>query len=157
LAPALAIVAAIGWTAFFGWVHQRTIMGGASAGEWSQLIVDWAVPVLLIVALWLLAMRSSRREAVRFNDAAQALSRESALLERRLSVVNRELSMARDFIAAQSRDLESLGRIAGDRLSEHAERLQGLIRDNGAQVEAIGRVSSTALANMDRLRDDLPV
>ncbi len=157
LAPALAVVAAIGWTAFFGWVHQRTIMGGASAGEWSQLIVDWTVPVLLIVALWLLAMRSSRREAVRFNDAAQALSRESALLERRLSVVNRELSMARDFIAAQSRDLESLGRIAGDRLSEHAERLQGLIRDNGAQVEAIGRVSSTALANMDRLRDDLPV
>ena len=29
-----------------------------------------------------------------------------------------------------------------------------LIRDNGEQVEAIGRVSATALANMDRLRDD---
>src|SRR5690606_1468449 len=56
-----------------------------------------------------------------------------------------------------SRDLESLGRIASERLSQHADRLQGLIHDNGAQVEAIGRVSTTALENMDRLRDDLPV
>jgi uncharacterized phage infection (PIP) family protein YhgE len=102
-------------------------------------------------------MRNSRREAARFATAAQALSRESGLLERRLTTVNRELSLARDFIAAQSRDLESLGRVAGERISEHAGRLQELIRDNGAQVETIGRVSTSALENMDRLRDDLPV
>src|SRR5690606_22820663 len=125
--------------------------------EWSALIVDWSVPVLLIVALWLLAMRNSRREAARFTDAAHALSRESALLERRLATVNRELSLARDFIAAQSRDLESLGRVASEGLSAQADRLQSLVRANGAQVEASGRVSTTALENMDRLRDDLPV
>ncbi|HYD25242.1 MAG TPA: ATPase [Croceibacterium sp.] len=157
IVPALAVLAMLGWTGFFGWVHQRAILAGASPAQWSQWVVDWAVPVLLVVALWLLAMRHSRREAARFTDAAQALSQESALLERRLTTVNRELSLARDFIAAQSRDLESLGRVASERISEHADRLQGLIRDNGAQVEAIGRVSSTALENMDRLRDDLPV
>ena len=157
VAAILAVLAVLGWTGFFGWVHQREVLGGATPAEWSALIVDWAVPVLLVVALWLLAMRNSRREAARFTDAAHALSRESALLERRLATVNRELSLARDFIAAQSRDLESLGRVASERLSEHADRLQGLIRDNGTQVEAIGRVSTTALENMDRLRDDLPV
>ena len=113
--------------------------------------------MLLVVALWLLAMRNSRREAARFGEAAQTLAQESALLERRLATVNRELSLARDFIAAQSRDLESLGRVASERISQHADRLQGLIHDNGAQVEAIGRVSTTALENMDRLRDGLPV
>ena len=155
--PTLAVLAVLGWTAFFGWVHQSTMLAGASPAQWAEWIVDWAVPVLLVVALWLLAMRNSRREAARFGEAAQTLAQESALLERRLSTVNRELSLARDFIAAQSRDLESLGRVASERISQHADRLQGLIHDNGAQVEAIGRVSTTALENMDRLRDDLPV
>src|SRR6188768_3286084 len=155
--PTLAFLAVAGWSAFFAWVHQRTLLAGASPAQWSQWIVDWSVPVLLVVALWLLAMRNSRRESARFGDAARELARESAALERRLGVVNRELSLARDFIAAQSRDLESLGRVASERISQHAERLQELVRDNGAQVEAIGRVSETALDNMDRLRDDLPV
>ncbi len=155
--PTLAILAVIGWTGFFGWVHQRELLAGTTPAQWAEWIVDWAVPVLLVVGLWLLAMRNSRREAARFTVAAHLLSRESQLLERRLTTVNRELSMARDFIAAQSRDLEALGRMASDRLSENADRLQGLIRDNGAQVDAIGRVSTTALENMDRLRDDLPV
>src|SRR5690606_37320547 len=157
IAPAVAVVTVLGWTVFFGWVHQEAMLAGASPAQWTAWVVDWSVPVLLVVALWLLAMRNSRREAVRFGEAAHVLSRESALLERRLATVNRELSLARDLIAAQSRDLESLGRIASERLSQHADRLQGLIHDNGAQVEAIGRVSTTALENMDRLRDDLPV
>lgn len=157
VAPTLAVVAVLGWTSFFGWVHLGEVRAGATAAQWAGWIVDWSVPVLLVVGLWLLAMRNSRREAMRFTSAAHALSQESQLLERRLTTVNRELSMARDFIAAQSRDLESLGRVASERLSEHADRLQGLIRDNSVQVEAIGRVSTTALENMDRLRDDLPV
>jgi len=157
IAPTLAALAALGWTGFFGWVHQREILAGTTPAQWAGWIADWAVPVVLIVGLWLLAMRNSRREAARFGEAAQTLAQESALLERRLVTVNRELSLARDFIAAQSRDLESLGRVASERLSQHADRLQGLIHDNGAQVEAIGRVSETALTNMGRLRDDLPV
>lgn len=157
LLPALALLAVAGWTGFFGWVHQNEMLSGANPVQWAEWIVDWTIPVLLVVALWLLAMRNSRREASRFATAAQALSNESILLEQRLTTVNRELSLARDFIAAQSRDLDSLGRVASERISEHAGRLQELIRDNGTQVEAIGRVSSTARENMDRLRDDLPV
>lgn len=157
LAPALAIMLVAGWTGFFAYVNASAILSGATPGIWAALVVDWCVPVLLVVALWLLAMRNSSREAGRFADAAQALSTESALLERRLEVVNRELSMARDFIAAQSRDLESLGRVASERLSVHADQLQGLIRTNGDQVETIARVSTTARENMDRLRDELPV
>jgi hypothetical protein len=157
IVPTLAVLAVLGWTGFFGWAHQREILAGATPQQWIDWIVAWSVPVLLVVALWLLAMRNSRREASRFADAASALSNESARLEQRLSVVNRELSLARDFIAAQSRDLESLGRVASERISEHAGRLQELIAENSAQVETIGRVSETARDNMERLRTDLPV
>jgi hypothetical protein len=155
--PTLALLAVAGWTGFFGWVHQREILTGSTPEQWSSWIVAWSVPVLLVVSLWLLALRHSRREAARFTDVARALSLESARLEERLGVINRELSLAREFIAAQSRDLESLGRVASERISQHADVLQGLIRDNGEQVETIGRISTTALENMDRLRGELPV
>jgi DNA repair exonuclease SbcCD ATPase subunit len=157
VAPALAILAIALWTGFFGWAHQREFLAGGTPDQWSAWITAWSLPVLLVVTLWLLAMRHSRREASRFADVAQMLSQESARLEERLATVNRELSLARDFIAAQSRDLDSLGRVAVERVSQHAGALQDLIRDNGEQVEAIGRVSSTALDNMNRLRGELPV
>ncbi len=156
VAPALALAAIAGWSAFFGWANQW-FPGGASPHQAISLVTSWAVPVLLISVLWLIAMRSSRREAMRFGDAARLLSDESAKLETRLTIVNRELSLAREFLASQSRDLDSLGRVAAEKLSHHADRLQGLVRDNGAQVEAIASVSTTALENMEKLRGNLPV
>ena len=104
--PTLAIIAILGWTGFFGWIHQREFLTGATPAQWADIVGDWAVPVLIVIALWLLALRNSRREAARFGAAAQMLSQESALLEWRLATVTRELSLAREFIAAQSRDLE---------------------------------------------------
>jgi hypothetical protein len=157
LGPALALFAMAGWTGFFGWTIRAEVIAGASPAAWSGWIGQWSVPVALIGIVWLLAMRSSRAEANRFAASAALLSRESAELEERLKVVNRELSLAREFLAAQSRDLEALGRIAAERISTHAAELQQLVTTNGAQVEAIGSASETALGNMNRLRDDLPV
>ena len=153
----LAILAIAGWTGFFVWSQLGVMQAGGTPQQWTGWIAQWSTPVLLVVALWLLAMRTSTREAARFGDAARLLSSESQALERRLAAVNAELSLARDFIAAQGRDLESLGRVAAERLSSNADRLQALIRDNGEQVSAIGEVSDTALSNMDKLRDRLPV
>ena len=157
LVPALCIAAIAAWTALFIWVNHGEMLSGPPLASWVEWISTWSIPVILVIGLWLLAMRNSRREANRFTDAARALSFESAQLEGRLSVVNRELALARDFIASQSRDLESLGRIAAERLATNADRIQALIHDNHAQVDAIGTVSTTALANMESLRDQLPV
>ncbi|MXO74110.1 ATPase [Altererythrobacter aerius] len=157
IAPALAISAVLAWTAFFAWANWTAVTGGISPQGGSRLLIDWTIPVLLVVAVWLLVMRMSRREAGRFADAAVALRSESEALEARLSTVNRELSLAREFLAAQSRELDTLGRVATQRIGEHADRLQNLVRDNGQQVDAIAGVSRAALDNMDRLRSDLPV
>jgi hypothetical protein len=157
LLPSLALALVLGWTAFFGWVHQQAMLTGAAPSAWAGWVSDWSTPVLLVGVVWLLAMRNSRREASRFADAGQSLALEAARLEERLTTVNRELSLAREFITAQSRDLESFGRMASERLSENADRLQTLVHDNAAQVESIASVSTTALENMDRLRSDLPV
>ncbi|MEX0341626.1 MAG: ATPase, partial [Erythrobacter sp.] len=155
--PALAILAILGWTGFFGWAHQSDILARPTPPEWIGLITQWSVPVLLVVGFWLLAMRNSTREATRFSKVAQSLSAQSAELEARLAIVNRELSLAREFLTAQTKDLDYLGRTATERLSEHADRLQALVGENGEQVESIARVSVTALENMEKLRDNLPV
>jgi len=157
LAPALVAAAIAGWTTFYAWARWPRLASGIAPSDGVGLIGEWSLPVLLVCAVWLIALRTSRHEARRFGDAARALATESAALETRLTVVNRELSLAREFIAAQARDLDALGRMAGDRISAHADRLQALVRENGAQVEAIATVSTSALDNMERLRSQLPV
>ncbi len=155
--PIFAAALALGWTGFFGFANWAAIRAGAPPAQWAQWLATWSLPVILILSALTLFVRSNRREAVRFTDVARALREESAALETRLVAVNGELSLARDFVAAQSRDLEALGRIAVERLSQNAERLAGLIQTNGAQIDAIGGVSASAVENMDKLRGQLPV
>lgn len=150
-------LAVTAWTAAFVLANLPEMQTGGSLGQWVAWVRDWSVPVLLIAVVWLIAMRNSRREAVRFGQTAQMLSAESIRLEKRLSVVNRELSLAREFIASQSRDIESLGRVATERLSQHADRLASLIADNGNRLDSIQTVSAAALENMETLRGHLPV
>lgn len=157
IAPALAGLIVAGWTALFVVAQLPAMRGGIALAEVPALVMQWCVPVLLVGLVWLLAMRNSAREGRRFGDVARVLSAESALLERRLTTVNRELSLAREFIASQSRDLETLGRLAAERLSQNADRLQELVRDNGARVDSISTVSNAALENMEKLRGQLPV
>ncbi|MGN6355899.1 MAG: ATPase [Novosphingobium sp.] len=154
---ALALAGIAGWTAFFAWANGAQLIAGITPQQGIALVSSWAPPVVVACLAWLIALRTSTREAGRFTDAARTLRLEADHLERRLSTVNRELSLAREFIAAQTRDLDSLGRIAAERISLHAERLDGLIKSNGAQIDAIANVSETALDNMDRLRGSLPV
>lgn len=157
IAGALSVLAIAGWTALFVMANLAEMQGGGTLTQWTAWIRDWSVPVLLVAVVWLLAMRNSRREAQRFGETARLLGEESARLEERLTTVNRELSLAREFIAAQTRDIDSLGRVATERLSLHADKLAGLIQDNGSRIDAIGDVSTAALENMEKLRGQLPV
>jgi hypothetical protein len=153
----ISIAAILTWSALFVYTNWAAMSGGAALGQWLGWVRDWSLPVLLVAVVWLLAMRNSRREAVRFAEAARSLSAESAALEARLTAVNRELSLAREFLSAQARDLDALGRMATERLSEHSAKLAGLIQDNGSRIDAIADVSTAALDNMEKLRSQLPV
>jgi hypothetical protein len=158
LLPVLAVLALIGWSGFYGWAMQATLAEAVAAPRlWAGLIAEWAGPVLLIGIGWLVVTRHSQAAAHRFARSAALLREESTTLEERLKVVNRELSLAREFLASQSRELDSLGRIATERLSQHAGELQALIQHNGDQVSALASTSETALGNMNLLRDNLPV
>lgn len=157
IAPVIAAAVIACWTAFFTWAIVLRSEFVSQPDQWVWWIAQWAVPVMLVLTILLVLMRTSRREAARFGDVSLALARQSAALEQRLLSINTELSIARDFIASQGRDLESLGRIAVDRLSGSASQLDGLIGQNRERIELIAQVSSSALDNMDKLRSQLPV
>ena len=157
LPAVLAGLAVTVWSGFFVFARLPEFSGIATLSGWTSLLIDWSVPVLLISIAWLIFMRNGTREATRFGQAARLLSAESEQLETRLVTLNQELSLAREFLAAETRDLEAMGRVATERLSENAERLQSLVRENSERVETIGSVSSVALENMDKLRSQLPV
>ncbi|MBX9664640.1 hypothetical protein [Novosphingobium sp.] len=150
-----ALIAA--WTIAFVMGELAIFEQAQPISVWTALVSAWSGPVLVVLVALMLLRRNSRREAARFGDAAQLLRIESQQLERRLAAVNTELSLARDFLAAQGRDLESLGRLAVERISSNAGQLQALIASNGAQVDRIGTVSDHALENMEKLRGQLPV
>jgi hypothetical protein len=157
LAPMLTGLAIAVWTGFFGWANAASARDRIDPAQVAQLLVQWSVPVLLFLVCLLLLVRGNVREADRMFEVSRALRSESAQLDRRLGSMNNELALARDFIAAQSRDLEALGRIAVDRLGGTAFRLQELIAGNGEQVDRIASVASSALDNMEKLRGQLPV
>lgn len=157
LLPSLVIAAMVAWTVLFVAAEWEVLSGGASITQIVALVGAWTMPILLLCAIWLLLLQNGHHEVARFGDAARLLAQEASQLETRITTINQELSLAREFIGAQSRDLESLGRLAAERLSENAAQLQSLIQANGSQVEAIAGVSATALDNMERLRGQLPV
>ncbi|MCC6925596.1 ATPase [Novosphingobium sp.] len=157
IAGTFAVLAIGGWTTLFAMANLAEMQTGGTLQQWTTWVRDWSAPVLLVAVAWLVAMRNSRREALRFGETARLLGDESARLEERLTTVNRELSLAREFISAQSRDIDALGRVATERLSQHADKLAGLIQDNGSRIDAIGDVSTAALENMEKLRGQLPV
>jgi hypothetical protein len=153
--PLIALFLLVGWTAAFVWINRGE--ANLLPSTVLTLIALWSGPAVLLAMLAYALQMGSARSALRMGDAARELRGESLALEERLVAMNRELSLARDFIAAQSRDLDSLGRQTVERLTQHGDHLAGLVRDNAAGLEVIGTVSDAALGNMERLREHLPV
>ena len=94
VAPTIALTVIAAWTGFFVWANRSEMLAGGTPQQWTGWITSWAIPVLLVVSLWMLAVRNSRREARRFGEVARSLSEESVRLEVKLAAVNRELSLA---------------------------------------------------------------
>lgn len=155
--PSLLIAAFLGWTGFFGWTYFVEAQAGLGNERIVSLIGIWAVPTLLLAVIWLLAMRNSRAEATRFGDVAQLLRTESEALEARMRTVNEEISLAREFLAQNARDLETIGRQSSRQLVEAAERLSAALADSDDKAKTLEAVSNAANTNLEQLRKHLPV
>ena len=89
ITSALLLTAFAGWSTFFGMTYWSEAQFSMTNDRIVSLVVTWAIPTLLIAVLWLLTMRNSSREAVRFGKIAQLLRTESDALAIRMRTVTR--------------------------------------------------------------------
>jgi hypothetical protein len=155
--PSLLIIACIAWTAFFGWTYFPEIQSRPANERVADLIAIWAAPTLLLAVIWLIAMRNSSREASRFGDVSLQLRTESEALAQRMRTVNEEISIAREFLAQNARELESVGRQSARQLMESADALASALADSDEKAKTLEAVSNAANSNLEQLRKHLPV
>lgn len=157
LIPTLLIIALAAWSGFFGWTFSGEISRGLANDRTIALITSWSVPALLLGVIWLLMLRNSHAEAARFGETARLLRLESEALEVRMRTVNEEIALAREFLAHNARELETLGRQAARHLIDAAEQLSASLADSDAKAKTLEAVSNAATSNLEQLRKQLPV
>lgn len=157
LVPTLLLGAFVGWTAFFAMTYWPEAQAGLSNNRVVELVANWAIPALLIAVAWLLVMRNSSREATRFGNVAALLRNESDALSQRMRTVNEEISLAREFLSQNARDLESLGRQSSQQLMDSAQVLTAALADSDEKAKTLEAVSQSANTNLEQLRKHLPV
>ena len=157
IAPVLLLVAFSTWTAFFALTYWPEVKVGLANDRIIALVTTWSVPTLLITVLWLLAMRNSSREATRFGRVASRLRMESDALAARMRTVNREISLAREFLSQNARELETVGRQSSQKLIESAQMLSAALADSDEKAKKLEAVSQAANTNLEHLRKHLPV
>ena len=157
IVPSAVILAALAWTGFFGWTYFAETRAGIAGDRAITLISIWATPVLLLAVIWLLALRHSSAEADRFGNVALALRTESEALAARMRTVNEEISLAREFLAQNARELETVGQQSSRNLVEAAELLTTALADSDEKAKTLEAVSNAATSNLEQLRKHLPV
>ena len=157
IAPVLLLVAFSTWTAFFALTYWPEVKVGLANDRIITLVTTWSVPTLLITVLWLLAMRNSSREATRFGKVASRLRMESDALAQRMRTVNGEISLAREFLSQNARELETVGRQSSQKLIESAQMLSAALADSDEKAKKLEAVSQAANTNLEHLRKHLPV
>lgn len=157
VASVICAILALCWTALLAWSQRASLFDGITLSEGRELIIQWSVPMILLSSVFLILLRSSAAEARRFGDTASLLRRESRLVEERMRTVNGELALARNLLETESREIETLGRTASEKITGYSERLAELVAESNERVRQIETVSTVALENMEKLRNHLPV
>lgn len=154
---AIISLLAAAWTGFFLWSNSDIFTTLVSAQTGIALLSQWSMPIILLGVVHLLIMRNSTKETNRFADAATSLRTESEQLETRLKTVNNELTIAREFLANETRELEFLGDQSAKKLTSAAKRIKSSLDDGLSNMRKLDDVGESAFQNLDQLREHLPV
>ena len=145
------------WTGFFLWAYRDIFTTMPTPKLFVDLLAQWCLPIATLGIIYLLYMRNSTREAHRFADVALSLRSESDLLETRLKTINNELSVAREFLSQESRELETLGSQSSGKLTAAAGLIRKSLDDGLGKMQTLDDVGGTAYRNLEQLRDHLPL
>ena len=156
IAPVLLGLSIALWTGFFGWANRDIFTTIPTMKGGIDLLSQYCLPVATFAILYMLYMRNSTREAKRFDDVSSSLRIESEQLEFRLKTVNDELAMAREFLASETRELETLGSQSSEKLNQASGNIKTALSDGLSKMKKLDDVSGSAYNNLEHLRLHLP-
>ena len=148
---ALAWLGFVGWSAWAGWS-----VSAPPAPQIGAIVAGASAPLALIGVIYLLAMRTSRREARRFGATAQAMRDEAAMLEARITDLTARLDGNRAALADQADNLLALGEDSAHRLSAITAAMKGEAEAINAHAGALNNSAEAARADMAVLLSSLP-
>ena len=155
--PIFFISAALAWSIFFIISNLNILTATITLPQISSLIINWATPTILILLGWLLLIRSSTAEALRFRDVSNSLRIEAQNVEDKVREVNQEIALARDFLSQYSQDLEHIGRHAADNIVNASQKIEIALNDSTQKAEILEKVSESTHKNLELLSKKLPV
>ncbi|WOK36609.1 hypothetical protein [Sphingomonas sp. C3-2] len=149
---AIAAATALGWTGFSGWYFTQS----APMPDLPAMAAMLCAPLATIGVGYLLAMRSSSREARRFSATSAGLRAESARLDAVLRTVTTRIHENRALLAEQAGELNGIGEDATVRLHGASRALGGEIETLARHAHALKSAAIAARTDMSVLLADLP-
>ncbi|PAL20798.1 hypothetical protein [Sphingopyxis sp. GW247-27LB] len=154
--PALLVVAGLLWTGFALTVATARFSRSPTLAEWPALVATIAMPLTLLLVLWMAALRSSRSEQARFARVAAALRDENQALGLSMHSLSLHLADAQKQLAEQAKIVQQLGLDAVARLHESSDKLASNASVIANANDQLARSGDVAMQRMDGLLAGLP-
>lgn len=155
LPPVLALLVSLLWLGGMLWL-ARDQLPFLLPVDLAQFIAALAVVPVLIGIVYLLAMRTSRREARRFGATAAAMRAEAASLERTVAMLSHALDGNRRQLAEQVATLKTMGDTASERLTSVSRGMAQQIDQAEAHAYALSQAATDAQQSLGVLLASLP-
>ena len=155
IAPAAAALACLLWLGGMLWIARAQI-ATLDPVTLVQFVAALAVVPALVGIVYLLAMRTSRREARRFGTTAHAMRAEAAALERTVAVLSRSLDANRRQLAEQVTTLMAMGDGANERLAAVGRGIALEIGQADAHAQTLSQAAADAQTTLGVLLASLP-
>ncbi|WP_256926778.1 hypothetical protein [Sphingomonas sp. TZW2008] len=155
IGPIALVAVSVAWVAGLIWLArgQFAAMPALAVAQFAAALV--AVPVLAGV-VWLIALRTSRAEAMRFAATARAMRGEAAALERTVGALAAALEDNRQRLAEQVQHLSTIGDAATARLSAIGRGLSEEIDQADVHARSLAEAAGNAQNNLSVLLATMP-
>jgi len=153
---AIAVLAALAWIGFFAWYAWPAMQAAPSPTVLAELATGLTAPLALIAVLWLVARRSSRIEARRFNDTARSMRAEAEHLQAVIDVMAQTIDSNREKLADQVTVMMATASAASDRLSEASSVLDSHFSKAETDAARIDKAAANLEANLQIMLATLP-
>lgn len=156
LAPTALILCGIGWTGFALFAATQGFARPPVYTDWPALMATIAMPLTLLLILWMVWLRSGRSEQTRFARVADALREENRALHQSMRALADHLADAQRQLAEQARTVQQLGLDTVARLNESSEKLATNASVIANAHDQLARSGEVAMQRMDGLLAGLP-